>query len=141
MFHKGFVSNEEIECACGCKTLIFKYDIRGRERTFAIGHINKGKSNTWRLKDQVKLRTARERAIKILRKAGITLCQVDNKLCSTKLEAHHIDKNPFNNDLSNLNMLCATHHRFADKRNMNLEQLKKLDIDYIISSGKRRYRR
>jgi len=127
------------KCKCGCGKLIEEFDKRGRIKFYAVGHINKGKSNTWKIKEQVKVRTSRERAMKKLREAGITKCQVNNKLCSVQLETHHIDKNPFNNELSNLLLLCGTHHNFADKRDLSLQELKELHPTYIISSDKRRY--
>jgi len=34
---------EKRECACGCKTLIDKFDNRGRERRFVLSHNNKGR--------------------------------------------------------------------------------------------------
>jgi HNH endonuclease len=38
-------------------------------------------------------------------------CGLTNR--RTKLEVHHIDGNPLNNDLANLETLCVTHHRQA----------------------------
>ena len=139
MFYKKNVSNELIKCKCGCNIEIRKYDKRGREMKYFAGHNRIGKSNTWRIKDKVKIRTSRARAVKILRKVGIIECQVNNKDCKGILESHHIDKNPFNNDISNLNLLCRTHHRLADLRHLSLEELKNLNLVYIISSNKRRY--
>lgn len=37
--HKG----QKIECACGCGTLIAKYDYRGRLKKYVIGHTRMGK--------------------------------------------------------------------------------------------------
>lgn len=34
---------EEIECGCGCRTVLNKYDSRGRQRTYLSGHSSKGK--------------------------------------------------------------------------------------------------
>lgn len=127
------------ECECGCKRLISDLRVDNKPKRFLRGHQNKGKSNTWKMKDKVKLRTSRERALKILRKNNINQCQVDNELCNGILESHHIDKNPFNNKIINLMMLCRTHHRFADNRNMSLDELKQFKPTYMISSNKRRY--
>lgn len=142
MSRKPIKNNPLIYCACSCGNQLLEFDNRGRKRRYISGHTNKGKSNTWRIKDKVKIRTSRERALKILIKSGITECQAKNDYyCNGRLEVHHIDKNPFNNEISNLNLLCVSHHRLADNRNLTLEDLRIFSIEYIISSGTRRYKK
>lgn len=128
---------------CGCKACCHEpITIRnrfGQIKKQKIGHGNKiDLLNPHR---PVKKRTSRERAkfilINIFNK---TKCEVDNYLCNGRLEPHHIDKNPFNNSINNLLLLCDTHHNFADNRNLSLNELKNLKLDYYISSGKRRYK-
>ena len=41
--HKG----QKIECACGCGTLIAKYDYRGRFKKYVVGHTMKGRERTF----------------------------------------------------------------------------------------------
>lgn len=125
-----------IKCLCGCNTEINKYDNRGRIKRYAIGHINKGKSNYWSRKDVIKGRTAHGRAVKICKPIK---CFVDNIQCKGKLHIHHIDSNPFNNNKENLVCLCDSHHKLMHKRKYNLIQLNRLFDYYIDRSGKRRY--
>ena len=55
----------KIKCACGCGIILYKYDSRGRERRFLVGHYGKlkppmkGKRHTLEAKN--KLREARKK--------------------------------------------------------------------------------
>ena len=150
---------ELIKCGCGCSQSLTNYDSKGRLRKFIRGHYSKlhkdtiakhlveysrsniGKTGLW-TKEDIKVRASRYRALRILRKLGITECQAKNEYyCKGKLEAHHIDKDPLNNEISNLNLLCRTHHKLADLRNLKLEELRNFNVEYIISSGIRRYKK
>jgi hypothetical protein len=136
------IINPLIYCACGCGQKLQQYDDRGRERRHIKYHsYNKGKPHPLSMKDKVKLRTSRERALNILKRLGKTKCEISNGYCLGRLEAHHIDKNPFNNEISNLTLLCNSHHKLADRRNLNLDELRNFNLKYIVSSGTRRYRK
>lgn len=130
---------ELVPCACGlCDEIIYNYDKWGNETKYKHGH--KLIINILTTNKPVKKRTSRERALKILiRILKRTKCEAESELCNGKLQAHHIDKNPFNNNIDNLALLCDTHHAFADIRGLSVEQLKNLKLKYYISSNKRRY--
>jgi 5-methylcytosine-specific restriction endonuclease McrA len=51
-------------------------------------------------------------------------CGLTNR--KTKLEVHHIDGDPFNNDLSNLETLCQIHHREAGGGTPNRESASRI---------------
>ncbi len=132
-------------CGCGCKTMIPHMVKYGNGsiyiRKFAPTH-QLDRSSYWNIKPQVKSRTSRERAMKILRKAGRTVCEINNDDCShKKLESHHIDENPFNNDITNLVPLCIIHHKIIERRKLSIVELKGLKLDYYITKkGERRLR-
>lgn len=127
-------------CECGyCDTLIPIFDGRNIPRRYKRGH-----NRTINLLTDTRLlnkRTTRKRAklilTRLLKKTG---CDAKSGFCNGQLEAHHIDKNPFNNNPENLLLLCGTHHTFADNRNLTLEELKSLKLKFYVSSdGRRRY--
>jgi|SRR5215212_4229663 len=126
------------KCECGmCDQLILDKDVNSAPIHYVRGHFNK----TLMVNRAVKRRTSRERGLNILRNVlKKDKCEVNNSICNGKLECHHIDKNPFNNSVDNLLLLCDTHHNLADNRNLDLSGLKKLSLIYTISSGKRRYK-
>lgn len=128
-----------VPCACGlCDEMIYNYDKHWIARRYKNGHASRVDPTI--LTRPVKERTSRQRAKDILMKSlKKTKCETESELCNGRLEAHHIDKNPFNNNLDNLILLCATHHNFADIKNLSREQLKNLKLKYYISSNKRRY--
>jgi len=80
----------------------------------------------WR--EIVKERTSREKAVNILKSIGkYGYCWINDENCSgTRMEVHHIDKNPLNNAVKNLACLCNTHHRIADKGSLSITELKKV---------------
>ncbi len=56
---------------------------------------------------------------------------------TVNLHIHHIDKDPSNNSLSNLVLLCPTDHALADKGNWRAEQLRALrDKAWTKSPGR-----
>lgn len=59
--------------------------------------------------------------IKVFERAGHR-CQIC--ISETDLRIHHIDKNPSNNSMNNLIVLCPTHHAEADRDGIRKEQLK-----------------
>lgn len=76
-------------------------------------------SNSWNdngmWTEKPTMRTSNSRARKILIALGrLSNCGVNSNGCTKALHAHHIDKNPFNNDPNNLMCLCAFHHKLAD---------------------------
>lgn len=128
---------KKIKCKCGCNTEINEYDNKGRKKFYVHGHSNKGKSNYWKKKDVVKIRTLHERAVKLCKQ---NKCFINNEQCSKRLEIHHIDLNPFNNEKENLVCLCTSHHRIIHIKGYTLMQLNQLFNYYIDKSGKRRYK-
>lgn len=133
------------DCACGCGTKIWnfiRYD-GGRlaEIKYMQNHGCRGRIAYWRFKDVIKARTSRARARQILKHLGRTECEVKNNDCSKALDTHHIDGDPFNNEIKNLALLCRTHHLFADQNKISIEELKNMKLVYYFSKGgrKRRY--
>lgn len=126
------------KCECGCGELIHDRNKNGPIR-YKHGHNHKGKCNYWSMKDNIKTRQSRNRAMKILTALGINKCQIKNHDCKGKLESHHIDKNPFNNDINNLVLLCQSHHELTHKRNISIEELKNLKLEYYEDKWCRRY--
>jgi hypothetical protein len=127
-----------VNCQCGCGEQIPKINKRNELARFKRGHCKPRlydfRSNTERQR--------RYQAMTIMKiKLNKNICEVNNKDCKGRLETHHIDKNTHNNDISNLALLCITHHRLAEKRNLDINELKMLKLEYYISSGKRRYKK
>lgn len=132
---------EKIPCICGCGTLIDKYGYNPKYKNgfyinrYTLGHVNKGKSNTWKIQETVKVRRSRERAVEHFLKNKLPfICAVNDAWCTKNLHIHHIDKNPFNNSPENLMCLCSRHHKIIDRRNCTLEDLNNLSI-YINRNG------
>ena len=123
-------------CLCGCGTKIPVVDVRNRPRKYAIGHTNKGKSNTWSRKEQVNWWTTHERARKIKKAEHCEISHIGG--CGGRFEIHHIDGNPWNNDVSNLSSLCVSHHRLIEKKRIDIKNPVMIDF-YKDGSGKRRY--
>lgn len=142
-------------CACGkYDELISETDSYGRPYNFKRGHNSygakymlgkklseehkhnlskslQGRSNPWTMKETVKERASRVRAANILKtESRYDKCVIADSNCLGKLEAHHIDKNPFNNESKNLTCLCRSHHKLADLRNLSIEELKNLELIY-----------
>ena len=66
-------------------------------------------------------------------------CHINNQDCNGSLQVAHIDRNPLNNNLDNLVSLCRTHHAIMDNRQLTLEELKDLKLNYYYIKTKRRY--
>lgn len=116
-------------------------DRRGRPVWFSFGHANKGKSNTWLVREEVNRFTARERARKVVGRAtpsGVVCVLTSIGGCSGRVEVHHVDEDPWNNDLANLRPLCTTHHRLVHQGRIDLEN-PVMPPYYVDGSGKRRY--
>ncbi len=58
--------------------------------------------------------------------------------CKGRIEIHHIDGDPFNNDTDNLTSLCISHHGLVHRGKINLDAPEM--PPFYISGGKRRYR-
>lgn len=127
----------QIECACGCGRKIPSEDSRGRPRKFARGHVNKGRSNWWLVKDEVKKRTSHERAVKL--KHGVEECELTHiGGCKGDLTVAHLDGDHFNNSEGNLKKLCRSHHWLMDRGRIDLSD-SVMPAFREDSSGKRRY--
>lgn len=140
--------NREMKlCKCGCgqaikipasvksgaeKYLKNRDWIRGHNRIGRYGFYTSKKPSQWLF---------RERARRIV---DTNKCFIDNKHCSGRIEVAHIDQDFTNNDILNIRPLCATHHRILDSHytnGMRLQHLFDLNLQYVISSGKRRYKK
>lgn len=125
-----------VVCLCGCLTKIPDRDERGRKRTYVHGHTNRGKSNTWKIKSEIKKRTSRGRAVKA--KIKVKRCEW-SKIggCLGRLDVAHIDGDSFNNSPENILKLCRCHHRLMDNKKIDPTSPKM--PPFIVSGGKRRY--
>lgn len=125
-----------IPCACGCGTLIEPFDNRGRPRKGVFGHGNKGKSNVWKTKPESrKTRTGRYRARRL---HDCSRCEVGHiGGCSGRVEVHHIDGNPLNNESGNRIALCTSHHSLVEKKRIDLAD--PIMPAFVVRGGKRRY--
>lgn len=123
------------KCKCGCETSIPLFDKKNRPIYYVLGHARKGKIGIILNPNSKSKRTSRFRARKLI---NTSKCYLYNKkFCSPRIEVHHKDGDPFNNDLSNLVAVCTTHHRFLESERITLENCKL--PDFFISSNKRRY--
>jgi len=128
-----------MKCKCGCGLKVSRLNARGKVRAgYVHGHNRKGKSNYWSIKETVNKRTYHARANKLVKKDK---CEISNNDCNGKLEIAHLDGDYTNNNINNLACLCKAHHTILDKRNLSLNRLKSMRLDYYVDkSGKRRYK-
>jgi phosphomannomutase len=72
---------------------------------------NKNLINTKLLINYRESTRSREKAKNIVNKLGwIRKCTVEDVQCNGRIELHHIDENPLNNNINNLIYLCRKHH-------------------------------
>lgn len=134
------MENDWAPCACGCGQEIQAVDAKGRPRRYAHGHNRRGKSNHWKRKGdrEITKRTARERAAKSALPTACSLEHIGG--CSSRVEVHHLDGDPWNNEGCNLLPLCTSHHKLVHSGAINLSDPKMPEF-YVDGSGKRRYLR
>ena len=133
---------EKVKCACGCGTIIEKYDNRGRERRYVKTHISRGRKQSEETKKKIKqklikkwksgaLESLRETIRKIHTKHGNsgrlyrqnaykfygTKCQKCGKRKET--EIHHILPLRLggSSQVENLMVLCKKCHKEAERFN------------------------
>ena len=108
----------------------------GKPRTFVFGHGNKGKSNTWKARpDSINKRTGRYRARLLHDCSKCELAHIGG--CSGRVEIHHKDDCPMNNEEGNVIALCTSHHRLIHNGRIDLQQ--PVMPPFVIRGGKRRY--
>src|SRR3989338_9848305 len=123
-------------CCCGCGEIIPESDSRNRPRSYARGHINRGKSNWWLITGNPMPRTSRERARKILDPKVCLWTSIGG--CKGRIDTAHLDGNCMNNAPNNLLALCRSHHFLLDKGRIKLAN-PVMPRFYTDCSGKRRY--
>lgn len=124
------------QCECGCGQEIPVKDDRGRLRRFAVGHVNKNRSNTWKKKpESVNRRTGRYRARLLHDCSSCELIAIGG--CSGRVEIHHKDGCPTNNVEQNRIALCTCHHRLVENGRINLAA--PVMPQFVIRGEKRRY--
>ena len=140
-------SNEEKKCECGCGTLIRRYDNRGREKKYAIGHVANGKprpdlvevmkgnridlelqrgENHWNWKGGISSNEYPDEWNNELKKSILSrdgykcsVCGRNHQLC-----VHHKDENKKNCMEHNLVTMCRSCH--ASLHVGNLDEIKDL---------------
>ncbi len=130
--------SDKIFCKCGCGEELEKLDSRGRVREYIHGHHWRGKERPDKARpESVVSRTGRWRAREIFtpNEKPCELLHIGG--CSNRIEAHHVDQNPMNNQDGNVMILCTAHHRLVEKGHIDLAN--PIMPPFIISSGKRRY--
>lgn len=122
-------------CICGCREKINSHDKRGRPVKYKYGHNRRGLPSNIKPNSKSKS-TGRYRAKKLVE---IKECELFwSGSCKGRLEVHHKDKNPLNNNIENLSVLCCSHHRAIDKG--LITYLNPIFPNfYTDRSGKRRY--
>jgi hypothetical protein len=125
-----------IDCACGCGQKLPARDRKGRPRKFIHGHNRRGLNNHWSERDSDHWRTNRERARKSIDVSACSLVEIGG--CKGTIEAHHIDGDFTNNDLTNLTPLCRAHHQLVEHERIDLSDpvMPRYRVD---ANGKRRY--
>ena len=136
--HKGIM----VECACGCKELIPKYDDRNVEHRFKEGHhLNwlhnkiRGKPQRRRVQDQ-DLKTNRERRVRAqwyIKHEYHTepKCVVfDRQICLGKLGVFFIDGNDLNFSKENIGFMCRGHRQLMVANHYDLEDLRDLKAHF-----------
>lgn len=126
-------------CACGCGTPLvqmynnykIKYIKEHRGRGQPRDYCKKPDSNKkftgyWRAKNVIPIRNK---------------CSFDFTFqCKGPIQIHHVDKNPMNNDISNLLVVCNSHHRMIHNKRITIENPYMPEF-YTDKSGKRRYKK
>lgn len=126
-----------VPCSCGCGEEIRSPDGRGRARRFVRGHSSRGRDNWWSRKDPLDLtsRSARGRARELKGPGPCDLEEIGG--CSGWICVHHIDEDPWNNDLDNLLRLCSSHHALVHSGKVDLRD--PVMPGFVVSGGTRRY--
>jgi hypothetical protein len=125
-------------CECGCRSRIPRRDNRGRPRSYAEGHSNKGKNNPWLAVDRPSRPSGyRHRDAKKLRK--VTRCALRRiGGCKGLLEVHHKDGDHTNGARRNLAKVCRAHHRLLHNGRITMRSTK-MPPFRVRNDGKRIY--
>jgi hypothetical protein len=129
-------------CLCGCnKEIAYKAYHKYVNVKFIQGHSGRVKHDGWfkEKPESTNQNTGYWRINSIL-SAKDHSCELQfTNQCKGEHEIHHKDKNPCNNNKSNLSILCRSHHRLIENNSITYE--KPFSIYYTDSSGKRRYKK
>lgn len=126
---------QKIKCKCGCDNFIYPFDKKGRPKKYKLGHNRRGIPSNIKL-DSISINTGRYRAKLLIKREKCELLFTNQ--CKGRLEIHHKDKNPLNNNLDNLSVLCCSHHKSIEKELISYEN-PFYNFYYEDRSGKRRY--
>lgn len=99
------------------------HSMKGRRRL----DLERGDANRTSKHETARIRARRETECALTKIGG----------CGGRLEVHHIDENPWNNEQGNLMKLCRCHHLLIHKGRIDLSH--PVMPGFFISSGKRRY--
>lgn len=148
--HKGI----KVKCVCGCGELIDKYDYKGTEHRFKVGHHYdwlhehvKGKPQPLRTKDE-DLTCKRERFRRARwyfqhRDHKKEKCIVyDRQICRGRLGIFFVDGNDYNFESDNIAKMCISHRQIMATNHIeDYNELKELKAHFYIErkTGKRRW--
>jgi hypothetical protein len=129
------------KCLCGCgQSTTRNRNKRGNFNDYIHGHNSVGK--TWQMKLVVKRRQSHSRALRIYAEhKNCSTCEINDNVCSGRLEIAHLDQDFLNNEPSNLAKLCLAHHKLLDHGKRTFSELKSTKfVFYVDKSGHRRYK-
>jgi len=129
-------------CKCGCGMMVTTTHVSGprkdQYRDWIQGHNARGRVNEWsRRPNSTNRRTGRWRARRIVDTSVCMLAHTGQ--CHGRIEIHHQDKKPINNESSNAIPVCKTHHSFLDRGAITIES-PEIPAFWVDGRGKRRYR-
>jgi len=147
---------KKIKCICGCGEVIDKYDFKGTQHRFKVGHHYnwlhnhvKGKPQPLRTKDQdltcdsERLRRARW-YLKYRDHRDITKekCIVyDRQICLGSTHTFFIDGNYTNFSPDNLGVMCKGHRQLMAINHLDLQDLKQLKAHFYNTPRSRTHKR
>jgi hypothetical protein len=128
-----------IPCKCGCGEIVTTKRPDGTFREWKHGHNSRSRANEWSKKpDSTNARTGRWRARQVVDLGSCVIAHTGQ--CKGRIEAHHLDKNPVNNEPGNVVPACKTHHSFLDRGAITLDN-PRIPEFWVDGYGKRRYKK
>jgi hypothetical protein len=120
------------ECGCGDTVIQKRKDYLPK---FIVGHYSTSRRNKPLKPQSRNVITCRARAQKLITEKICHLRGIGG--CVGRIEVHHIDGIPINNDLANLIPLCVAHHRLVENGHINLND--PIMPEYRLIGGNRKY--